>query len=214
MAYKKSGETRERILKAAARLFAERGYYETGIGDIADAAGIGRASVYYYFPDKEKVARALYDSIVDRIFTTTMRLVGEDEDLFLEILIEYILLFRYVALNKTTQAVFYDLVHFADYDEANIERLKRTVFRDAKRLSALSGVRLSEKRLTANIITSDAFAKSLFKGIINGTLDFSLEEAMDFFSRRIILPDAPVPEAEYRRKLKEAFRRCEGVAID
>lgn len=61
MSYKKSGETRDRILKAAARIFAERGYYETSIGDIAREAGIGRASFYYYFDDKEKTARALFD---------------------------------------------------------------------------------------------------------------------------------------------------------
>ena len=37
MAYRKSTETRERILEAAASLFAERGYYEVGVGDIAAA---------------------------------------------------------------------------------------------------------------------------------------------------------------------------------
>lgn len=61
MAYKKSEETRGRILEAASRLFAEKGYYETGMADIARAANIGHASIYYHFDTKEKVARALFD---------------------------------------------------------------------------------------------------------------------------------------------------------
>ncbi len=214
MAYKKSVETRGRILEAAGRLFAERGYYEVGIGDIALAAGVGRASIYYHFEDKERIARALYDLITQRIYEAADGAAAADGDLLLHTLVIYILLFRDIALNKATQAVYYDLVHYADYDAANIERLKSTVFRDAKRLAAAYGTRLSDKRVIANILTSDAFAKSMFKGIMNGLLDFSLEEAMDYFCRRIILCDVPVPEAEYRRKLKEAFRLCEGIEIN
>jgi AcrR family transcriptional regulator len=211
MAYRKGVETRERILKAAGRLFEERGYYETGIGDIAHAAGMGRASIYYHFPDKEAIARALFDSIAERIVESAERAVGEEGDLLLLVMIEYILLFRDIALNRKTQAVYYDLVHYADYDAANIERLERTTFRYARRLAATYGGSLSEKGLSAMVLTSDAFAKAMFKGMVRGLLDFSLEEATDYFLRRALLPDVPVPEAEYRRKLRKAFKICEGL---
>jgi AcrR family transcriptional regulator len=211
MAYRKSGESRERILKAAGRLFEERGYYETGMGDIAEEAGMGRASVYYHFSDKEAIARALFDSIADRIIETAEAASGKEDDLLLLILIEYILLFRDIALNPKTRAVYYDLIHYADYDAPNLERIKRTHFRHARQLSAAYGKQLSDKCLCAMIMTSDAFAKAMFKGIIKGTLDFSLEEAMDYFCRRVILPDVPVPEDEYRRTLRRAFRICKGL---
>jgi AcrR family transcriptional regulator len=213
MAYRKSGESRERILEAAGRLFAERGYYEVGMGDIAEAAGMGRASVYYHFKDKERIARALFDSIFARIYEAAEGAAAASGDLFLHTLVIYILLFRDIALNKATKAVYYDLVHYADYDAANIERLKSTLFRDMKRLAAEYGARLSDKRVIASIMASDALAKALFKGMMNGVLDFSLEEATDYFCRRILLSDIPVPEAEYRRKLREAFRLCEGIVI-
>lgn len=213
MAYKKSTETRERILAAAARLFSERGYYQVGVGDIADAAGMGRASIYYHFEDKERIARALFDAIAARIYKAADRAAGGTGDLLLHTLVTYILIFRNIALNKATQAVYYDLVHYADYDAANIERLRTTVFKDLRRLAAAYGARLSDKRVVASIIASDALAKALFKGIMTGILPMSLEEAMDYFCRRIILPDVPVPEAEYRRSLKEAFRLCEGIEL-
>ncbi len=228
MSYKKSGETRDRILKAAARIFAERGYYETSIGDIAREAGIGRASFYYYFDDKEKTARALFDSYVDRINAAADAAVpvnasgDSSEDaplddpgrLMLSAFVKYILMFKYIALNKATHAVYYDLVNFADYDEANIERLKRTVFKDTVRLAAAYGARLSEADLVAFIVTSNSLAKALFKATVNGILDYSLEEAMDSFCRRAILPDIHMPETEYRAIMAEAFRICGRIALD
>lgn len=41
------------ILDAAAKVFAERGYYGASTQDIADILGIRQASLYYYFPSKE-----------------------------------------------------------------------------------------------------------------------------------------------------------------
>ena len=211
MAYRKSAETRERILKAAGGLFEERGYYETNMGDIAEKAGIGRASMYYHFPDKESIARALFDTFADRILAAAEGAAPGDGDLLLRILIEYILLFRDIALNPKTQAVYYDLITYADYDAANIERLERTTFRYAKQLAASYGSRLTDERLAAMIITSDAFAKAMFKGVMNGLIGFSLEEATDYFCRRCLLPDIPVTEEEYRRVLRKAFRICKDL---
>ncbi len=47
-----TGETPERILQAARRLFAERGYGATPMTAIADEANVARATVYNNFDDK------------------------------------------------------------------------------------------------------------------------------------------------------------------
>lgn len=224
MAYKKSGETRDRLLKAAEKLFAERGYYETGVGDIAKEAGIGRASFYYYFEDKEKAARAVFDSYIERIYAAADKAVptqapagAELEDtktVLLRTFVKYILLFKYIALNKATHAVYYDLVNYADYDEANIERLKRTTYKDTKRLAAAFGSQLSEAELVAFIVTTNSVAKSIFKALSNGILGFSLQEATDFFFRHALLPDIHMPESEYQALRAEAFSICEGIELD
>jgi TetR/AcrR family transcriptional regulator, cholesterol catabolism regulator len=54
-------DARERILRAAEKLFAEKGYAATSVGDIADAAETNRALLYYYFEDKH----SLYVSLID-----------------------------------------------------------------------------------------------------------------------------------------------------
>src|SRR5271170_4822399 len=48
-------ETRERIFRAALRLFAERGFLETTVEDITEAADVGKGTFFNYFRTKEHV---------------------------------------------------------------------------------------------------------------------------------------------------------------
>ena len=49
----KSDETRERILVAAVQRFSNFGYRRTSINDVAEEAGLARATVYLYWKSKE-----------------------------------------------------------------------------------------------------------------------------------------------------------------
>ena len=57
-----SGSRREQLLAIAASLFAEKGFKNTTVRDIADAAGILSGSLYHHFDSKE--------SMVDEILST------------------------------------------------------------------------------------------------------------------------------------------------
>ncbi len=48
-------ETRERIFRAAARLFAEHGFARTTVEDITEAADVGKGTFFNYFSSKEHV---------------------------------------------------------------------------------------------------------------------------------------------------------------
>jgi AcrR family transcriptional regulator len=54
-------EARERILRAAERLFARKGFAATAVHEITDAAQTNRALLYYYFEDKHSLYAALID---------------------------------------------------------------------------------------------------------------------------------------------------------
>ncbi|MDP7735235.1 TetR/AcrR family transcriptional regulator [Mycobacterium paragordonae] len=58
-------ETRQRILDAAAQVFAEHGYVAGTTNRIAEEAGLSIGSLYQYFPNKDAVLRALMDAHVD-----------------------------------------------------------------------------------------------------------------------------------------------------
>jgi TetR/AcrR family transcriptional regulator, transcriptional repressor for nem operon len=55
-------ETRDRILFAAMRLFAEKGYGSTSVADILAAAGVNSGSLYHVFPGKQDVLLAVLDT--------------------------------------------------------------------------------------------------------------------------------------------------------
>jgi AcrR family transcriptional regulator len=68
-----SSARRNRILDAAERLFAERGYAATSMRDIAQASGVNVATIYYYCPNKAQLCLSLYARVVERMTA----LVGE-----------------------------------------------------------------------------------------------------------------------------------------
>lgn len=58
---RKRSETRERIFRAAMKLFAERGFFSTTVEDITEAADVGKGTFFNYFPSKEGVFAVLHE---------------------------------------------------------------------------------------------------------------------------------------------------------
>ncbi|HMB22483.1 MAG: TetR/AcrR family transcriptional regulator [Chloroflexota bacterium] len=56
-----ASETRDKILQVARRLFAQQGYTATSMRQVAEEAGIGKATIYHHFQDKQSIAIALLD---------------------------------------------------------------------------------------------------------------------------------------------------------
>jgi len=54
-------ETRERIFRAAMKLFAERGFVATTTEQITEAADVGQGTFFNYFPSKQHVLAALFE---------------------------------------------------------------------------------------------------------------------------------------------------------
>jgi AcrR family transcriptional regulator len=52
---RRRAEIRERLFRSALRLFAERGYLETTVEDITEAADVGKGTFFNYFRTKEHV---------------------------------------------------------------------------------------------------------------------------------------------------------------
>jgi AcrR family transcriptional regulator len=57
---------REEIIAAAGKAFLAKGYRATSFRDIADAVGVDRASLYYYFESKHELFRAATSVAVQR----------------------------------------------------------------------------------------------------------------------------------------------------
>ena len=69
---KEAEERKNEILDAAERLFAAKGFDGTSTGEILEAVGIARGTLYYHFKSKEEIL----DAMVSRM---TLRLVEQAE---------------------------------------------------------------------------------------------------------------------------------------
>jgi AcrR family transcriptional regulator len=65
-------DTRSRLRELALQLFAEQGYEQTSLREIAERLGVTKAALYYYFKSKEDIVRSLvedYMAEIDQLIT-------------------------------------------------------------------------------------------------------------------------------------------------
>lgn len=65
-------EARERIINASIQLFSQKGYDATRVNDIASAANVNKALIYYYFKSKEEILDFMINSLLDNAVSITM----------------------------------------------------------------------------------------------------------------------------------------------
>lgn len=72
-------QKRAQILAAAAKVFRETGYDRSSMNDVAAEAGADRATVYYYFKDKNEIFHAVITDAIQHLVSAAERIVVEDE---------------------------------------------------------------------------------------------------------------------------------------
>lgn len=60
-------EVQDEILLAALKLFVEKGYFNTSLIDIKDAAGTSTSTIYQHFKTKQAIAAQLHANIIDSL---------------------------------------------------------------------------------------------------------------------------------------------------
>jgi AcrR family transcriptional regulator len=78
---KADGETEQRILEAARRVFIRRGTAGARMQEIAAEAGVNQALLHYYFRTKERLSSAVFAQIASRIFPALVQILGGDRPL-------------------------------------------------------------------------------------------------------------------------------------
>jgi TetR/AcrR family fatty acid metabolism transcriptional regulator len=58
---------RDRILDAAERVFAQRGFFTAKVADIAKEAGVADGTIYLYFKNKDDLLISLFESRMERV---------------------------------------------------------------------------------------------------------------------------------------------------
>jgi AcrR family transcriptional regulator len=119
-------DRRDRILRAAADLLADRGFHGVSMADIGGASGIVGSGVYRHFDSKSAVLVALLDEVVDRLedsvraATTT----GQDDEAVLAELVHGQVL---VAVDERALVQLYhrEVHNLPDADRRRLRRRQR-----------------------------------------------------------------------------------------
>jgi AcrR family transcriptional regulator len=72
-------EKLESILRTAAQIFAEKGYHQASIRDIARATGVSLSGLYYYFNSKEELLFLIQDHAFGTLLGNLERLLEDEE---------------------------------------------------------------------------------------------------------------------------------------
>ncbi len=71
---------RESILRAATRVFARNGYFNSKVADIARAAGVADGTVYLYFKSKEEILHSIFDQNMAEAIAADRKLIDKLSD--------------------------------------------------------------------------------------------------------------------------------------
>ncbi|HLS21436.1 MAG TPA: TetR/AcrR family transcriptional regulator [Paenalcaligenes sp.] len=63
------GGKQQEVLQTALSLFSQKGFFNTSVHEIVARAGVSVGFTYHHFGDKQGVARALYDYLLERMNT-------------------------------------------------------------------------------------------------------------------------------------------------
>lgn len=96
---------RDRILAGMLATVAEKGYAETSVADVLEAAGTGRATFYEQFTDKEDCFLAMYRELIARMFAHVERAYDAAADWPEAVVTTLAALLRYLADNEAVARV-------------------------------------------------------------------------------------------------------------
>jgi TetR/AcrR family fatty acid metabolism transcriptional regulator len=73
---KGGGDKRERILDAAMRVFAGKGFFGAKVSDVAGEAGVADGTIYLYFKSKDDLLIALFEAQMEKVNAELGRALG------------------------------------------------------------------------------------------------------------------------------------------
>ena len=75
----RSTDKRNRILQAAVKVFADKGFYVARVSDVAREAGVADGTIYLYFASKGELLRGLFEENMGRLIERVRSVAGSSD---------------------------------------------------------------------------------------------------------------------------------------
>jgi AcrR family transcriptional regulator len=140
-------EAKDRIIKAAFKVFTEKGYHQTTMDDIAKEIGVSKAALYQYFKNKRELLNEIvlsYHSMFREVLKASFEkqeasAIQEDGS--------HALLEKY----RLHHEMFFELIAIAAHDKAIMRTLKVEYEKDVKLLEDFFQSQQEKGKLSASI---------------------------------------------------------------
>lgn len=71
---------REKILQAAVEVFARKGFYQSKVSEIAQAADVADGTIYLYFHNKDDILITLFEEAMTKIINNMQAKISKEKD--------------------------------------------------------------------------------------------------------------------------------------
>ena len=141
MGARKNADIRSAIIENSSALFAEKGVEGTGLKEIAEKCDISKGTLYYYFPNKEKLvcdcAELLFIQISEPLYEW-MRNISSDTDIS-DICTELAEIF---ASDRQKAKL---LISFVSCNSENVKNMREAAFEQWRIMLELAAMRMDAK---------------------------------------------------------------------
>jgi TetR/AcrR family fatty acid metabolism transcriptional regulator len=80
MGKKKSNQKYYRIIQAATKIFAQKGFFQAKVSDIAREAGVADGTIYLYFENKDDILISLFEEQMKTVLDNMVERLAEQDD--------------------------------------------------------------------------------------------------------------------------------------
>jgi TetR/AcrR family transcriptional regulator, cholesterol catabolism regulator len=174
---------RQEIAQAAVRLFVEKGFMETSMREIADAAGVGKSTLYDYFPNKDEILISFVVEEVRLLSTQAEKIIAQPlsaADKFRLILQNQM---KYILANKTLYLKLSFETQRLSFESQQIVQQHRHAYQDMLCDLVQEGIQNGEFRAVNPLLVVQGMiyllTSAVFTSRPTGLPDEMLSEAFD-----------------------------------
>jgi AcrR family transcriptional regulator len=173
---------REHIVAAASRVFASRAYHVVCMDDVAEAARVGKGTLYRYFPSKEDLYLGVVAEAFDLLIRRLDRVEAED-------LPAPKALARMIGAIVETFAAHLPFFRLMQQGEARLFLRKRQVIRDRREHIAEGLARVLDRGAQAGVFrkVDRAMVPTMVIGLVWATaLNHADESPVEILAQRVV----------------------------
>ncbi|MBN2700120.1 MAG: TetR/AcrR family transcriptional regulator [Methylohalobius sp. ZOD2] len=171
-------DPKDEIMQAALKLFTDKGYFNTSIADIRQAADVSTGTIYHYFKNKESLADALYQDVLHSMNDSIGEISSKTDNAFerLRAIVEL-----FFTLTENAPEVMRFIVSVR-HQEFRADNRPMSLSEPFLRLTSImqDGIERGELRRMDSKVASACFYGTIAR-MIQLRLDGGLEKSLDWY---------------------------------